>query len=174
MQNSDFFMSLFATFAGVFLAFLLDRIVFRSESIRKKKSDKTKLKIALLSIVRSIEYNKKHYVSLSNTFKAKSIKVVLPTDTFTWDAYKGDVFLFLKDLSLRNELIYYFLVADTVKYLSDSFYILYGQKFGNNFNNQEWEKYYGEQREDVARFCTEILSLGDNLTQKLKRTILEL
>jgi len=170
MTECSFILSLTATFAGAFLAFLLDRVAFRSDTIRKRKDDKTKLKIALISIANSIEYNKNHYISLSDTIKVNSIKVVLPTDTFTWDAYKGDVFNLLKDISLRNDLIYYFLVANTIKYLSDNYYIMFVQK--EQFNDPDNE--LKELRTNVEMFTAEILSLGDSLFLKLKRKILEL
>lgn len=170
MDENSFFGNLIATFAGAFLAFLLDRIAFRSDTIRKRKDDKTKLKIALLSIAKSIEYNKNHYISLSDTLKVDSIKVVLPTDTFTWDAYKGDVFNLLKDISLRNDLIYYFLVAATLKYLSDNYYMLFTQK--DRFSTPDKE--LKELRTNVKMYTFEILSLGDSLFMKLKRKISEL
>jgi hypothetical protein len=172
-MNNEFYQTLFATFVGVFLAFLLDRLAFRSESVRTRKNNKTKLKIALLSIIKSIEYNERHLLSLQETFTAKTTKVVLPINTFTWDAYKDDVFDFLDDISLRNDLIYFFLVAHTLKYLSDSYFILLGQNLNNKIDNPQWRDYIGVLRDNVIGFNNELLLLGERLIPKLKKVISE-
>lgn len=174
MLNIDFFRSLFATFAGVFLAFMLDRLVFRSESIQKKKNDKSKLKIALISIARSLEYDKGHLISLDNTFAADTYKVVLPLDTYTWDAYKADVFLLLKDLSLRNDLIHYFLTSATLKYVSDLNFKIIPNMPSNKEGKENWQMSCDALRKNVEDFNGELIMLREQLILKLKRAISEL
>lgn len=168
-----FISALFASFAGALIAFFLDRLAFRIESDRTRKINKSKLVIALRSILKSIEYNKQNLISLENTFADGSIKVVLPLNTFTWDVYKEDVFSFMSDESLRNELIRFFLVAHTLKYVSDSYFLLFGQKVLINEKSSDFENYISSLRKNVENYSKELLDRCENLIPKLKRLIAE-
>jgi hypothetical protein len=160
---------LVATFAGVFLAFLIDRLVFGLTNLNKRSREKKILKVALISIKKSLEFNKDNFISLRNTFDAKTIKVILPLDFLIWSAYKNDIYLLLKNISLRNDLIRFYMKSEHLFYLSNTYFVLVPKvlESSDGVNRRELEDYIGTMRVNVKDYTNECLGMVDELIKAI-------
>lgn len=172
-MDSSFLSNFSATLSGVFVAFILDRIVTYFQTLQRDRNDITKLCEILELISKSILHNRKQMDSFLDSLQRNTIKVSFQVDLLVWDSLKNDVNYYIKDISLKYDFSQYFMNMGYLLKLYDV-YFDFEEKQKNLAIDAELEFYDGMiyviKYENLLKWLPEMIDKSYDLLELIEKT----